>query len=73
MLISIKVKTNAKKNEVICVGDNIFEVRTTTSPEKGKANRHVIELLSKYFKVSRSGISIIRGVNSHNKVVDVQK
>lgn len=73
MLISIKVKTNAKKNEVICVGDNIFEVRTTASPEKGKANQRVIELLSKYFKVSRSGISIIRGVKSHNKIIDIKK
>ena len=73
MLISIKVKTNAKKNEVICVGDNIFEVRTTTSPEKGKANRHVIELLSKYFKVSRSSISIIKGAKSHNKIIDIKK
>ena len=73
MLISIKVKTNAKKNEVICVGDNIFEVRTTTSPEKGKANQCVIELLSKYFQISKSSISIIKGAKSHNKIIDIKK
>ena len=73
MLISIKVKTNAKKNEVRCCDDNIFEVRTTATPEKGKANRCVIELLSQYFQVSKSSISIIAGANSHHKIINIQK
>lgn len=73
MLISIKVKTNAKKNEVKTICVDKLEVSTTATPEKGRANRCVIELLSKYFQVSKSSISIIKGSNSHNKIIDIKK
>ena len=73
MLISIKVKTNAKKNGIKTICMNVLEVSTTATPEKGKANQCVIELLSKHFQVSKSSISIIRGANSHHKIIDITK
>lgn len=48
MIIKVKVKPGASKNEVKKIDENIYEVRTTVIPEKGKANEKVIELLAKF-------------------------
>ena len=73
MLLSVKVKTNAKKNEVMCIGDGLFVVRTTVTPENGKANKCVIDLLSQYFRVPKGCISIIKGSLSHHKIIDIKQ
>lgn len=73
MIISVKVKTNAKKNDVICISNDTFEVKTTATPENGKANKSVVELLSQYFKVSKNSIVIIKGSRSHNKIIEIKQ
>ena len=72
MLITIKVKTNARKNEVIKVDDRNFDVKTTITPEDGKANASVIEQLAKYFRVAKSKVSIVKGKTAHVKVVEIE-
>ncbi|MBQ7536769.1 MAG: DUF167 domain-containing protein [Rickettsiales bacterium] len=71
MRITIKVKTNAGKNEVRKVDDSNFEVKTTITPEDGKANASVIEQLAKYFRVAKSKVNIIKGKTAHVKVVEI--
>ena len=73
MLITIKVKTNARKDEVIKIDDGNFEVKTTITPEDGKANASVIEQLAKYFRVAKSKVSIVKGRTAHVKVVEIEK
>lgn len=72
MIISVKVKTSAKSNQVIVVDKKTFEVRTTEKPENGKANKCVIDLLSKHFKIAKSKVSILKGINSRYKVIQIQ-
>jgi len=67
---NVKVIPHAKQNKVIEDND-ILRVYTTTAPEHGRANGAVIELLSEYFKVSKSSISIVRGSTSHSKVIRI--
>ena len=71
--INVKVKTNSRSNNVLMLGNNLFEVRVTTPPEKGKANKKVIELLADYLKVPKTSISIIRGHSSKQKVFEIEK
>lgn len=71
MIIKVKVKPGASKNEVKKIDENIYEVRTTVIPEKGKANEKVIELLAKFFDVPKSKIEIIRGQTSREKEVKI--
>lgn len=47
-------------------------MRVTVPPEGGKANRAVIELLSKALKVPKSSIEVVRGETSRNKVVFIE-
>ena len=72
MLITIKVKTNARKNEVIKVDDRNFDVKTTITPEDGKANASVVEQLAKYFRVAKRKVSIVNGRTAHVKVVEIE-
>ena len=72
MRITIKVKTNAGRNEVIKVDDGNFEVKTTITPEDGKANASVVEQLAKYFLVAKSKVNIINGRTAHVKVVEIE-
>ena len=72
MKIRVKVKPNAKKDEVKQIENDYFEIRVTVVPEKGKANKRVIELLSKYLKVPKSRIKLIRGETSKEKLFEVE-
>jgi len=69
--IKVKVKPGASENEVKKIDESLYEVRTTTIPEKGKANEKVIELLSDFFDVPKSKIKIIKGQASREKEVEV--
>jgi len=44
----------------------------TVPPEGGKANRAVVELLSKTLKVPKSSIEIVRGETSRVKTVRIE-
>ena len=72
MQITIKIKTNAGRNEVVKISENSFEVKTTITPEDGKANASVIEQLAKYFRVAKSKVSIVKGKTAHVKVVEIE-
>ena len=72
MIINVKVKTNSKKNEIIKTFDNSYIIKTTAMPENGKANKNVIDILSKYFKVGKNKVKILKGITSHNKIVKLE-
>ncbi|RUM87332.1 MAG: hypothetical protein DSZ24_06440 [Thermodesulfatator sp.] len=40
-------------------------------PEKGKANKQLVEVLAKHFGVKKSSVKILKGETSHNKVVEI--
>ncbi|MEZ0324162.1 MAG: DUF167 domain-containing protein [Hydrogenothermaceae bacterium] len=71
MRIKIKVKPGSSKNEIKKVDENLYEIRTTVIPEKGKANEKAIELLSYFFNVPKSKIKIVRGETSREKEVEI--
>ncbi len=68
----MKVKTNAKKEEVN-LKEGFYEVKVNAAPVEGKANESVIKLISEYFKVSKSRIRIIKGETSRNKLLEINK
>lgn len=40
-------------------------------PIKGKANRAIIKMISRYFRVKPTNVKIIRGLSSRTKVVEI--
>ena len=68
MKLSVKVKPRAKEDRVEVNKDEI-RIFVKEPPEKGKANKAVIKLLAKHFKVPQASIKIISGKTSRNKIV----
>lgn len=71
MLIEVKVKTRAHKNEVQKTGEGNYVVFVSAVPEKGKANEKVINLLSDYFGKPKQSIRIVHGRTSKNKQIQI--
>lgn len=67
-IFSLKISPNASKNEIIKTPDG-FKVKITAQPIDGKANKALIEFLSKQFKVPKSYFEILRGETSKDKTL----
>jgi hypothetical protein len=68
--VEIKVYPRSSKEKII-ESDEILKVYVKKAPDKGKANKDVIKLISKRYKVKKSDIRIIRGKTSRNKLLEV--
>jgi uncharacterized protein (TIGR00251 family) len=71
MRISVRVKPNARKNEVQRLEEKRFLVTVTAPPVEGKANEKAIELLAKYFHVPKRRVIILKGAASKEKIVEI--
>ncbi|PIT90239.1 MAG: hypothetical protein COU22_03265 [Candidatus Komeilibacteria bacterium CG10_big_fil_rev_8_21_14_0_10_41_13] len=50
-----------------------LRVKLKSAPVKGQANQALIEMLAKYYKVSKTQIRIIQGLSSRNKIIKINK
>jgi uncharacterized protein (TIGR00251 family) len=73
MHIRIVVTPRAKKSGIIELQNGCLKVKLTSPPIKNRANRELIDLLSRYYRVSKSAIRIIRGVHSREKLVEIDR
>lgn len=68
MRLKIKVIPNSRKDEIV-EGDPLV-VRVTDQPEKNKANKKVLKLLSRYFDTR---VSLVSGSTSREKIIEVEQ
>jgi len=68
--IKVKVVPNARQNKVL---DEEGQLRAyvTAPPAEGKANKALIEIVAKYFKVKKSSVKIVKGEKSREKVMEI--
>ncbi len=71
--VTVKVKPNAKREEIKELSSNELEIAVKEPPQEGKANKRVIELVASYFNVPKSNVSIVRGEKSKSKILKVIK
>jgi uncharacterized protein (TIGR00251 family) len=71
MKILVRVRPNARKNEIIRLDETSFQVHVTAPPAEGRANEKVIELLAEFFRKPKRSITILRGRSSRDKIVEV--
>ncbi len=68
LTIQIKISPNASKNEIIKDEAGI-KIKLTAQPVEGKANKALIEFLSKQFKIAKTSIIILKGETSKDKTL----
>ena len=69
MKLEIRVQPRSSKEEVKRLSEGSYKVYMHEPAIEGKANKKLIEILSRYFGVKKSEISIISGLKSKNKIV----
>lgn len=72
--LSVKVKPNARRSlfEPSEGEDGIWKAELKSPPVDGKANKELIGLIAKYFKVAKSKVDIKHGASGKLKRVIVQ-
>ena len=71
MLIQVHVTPNSRRATVTKVGELSFEVKVDEKAIDGKANKRLLELMSRHLGVPKSKIAIVRGAKSRDKVLEV--
>jgi uncharacterized protein (TIGR00251 family) len=70
--LAVKVTPNTGRNEVTGFKEDVLQVRIAAPPEKGKANKELVDFLSDKLGVKKSSITITRGPTSRNKVLAIE-
>lgn len=68
LVIKIKIVPNSSKNDII-IEDEFIKVKVTAQPIENKANKALIEFLSKKFKIPKTSIQIVKGDTSKEKTL----
>ena len=70
--IAVRVQANARQNKVLSFKDGVLHLRIAAPPIKGKANQELIRFLSDILKVSKSHLSIEKGLTGKNKIIAIK-
>ena len=65
--LKARVHTGSSRRDVVEKHDGLH-IYTCRKPVNGEANLDVLQLLSEYFKVPKSSVSIVRGERSREKL-----
>ena len=57
--------------DFIEINKDEISIGILSEPQKGKANKELIEKISKYFDVPKSNVRIVSGEKSRKKLVEV--
>lgn len=68
LILKIRIVPNSSKNDII-LEDEFVKVKITAQPIENKANKALIEYLSKTFKVPKTSIEIVKGETSKDKTL----
>ncbi len=71
MIIKVKVVPKSSKVSVE-QRDDVLHVKLTAPPDKGKANKQLVEVLARHFGVKKQMVKILKGETSHNKVIEIE-
>ncbi len=71
-LITLIVKPQSKQADIKQIDTTTYEIAIKAKPEKGKANKEIIELLAKFFNIKKNQITIVKGHKSRQKIIQIE-
>lgn len=70
--IKLKVVPGSSRTKLMgLLGEDTVKIKVSAPPEKGKANKEVMEFLSELFHIPTKNIQITRGETSPHKTVRI--
>ncbi len=73
MKIRVSVKAQSKQESIQKIREREYLVRVKAPAQEGKANEAVGALLAKHFKLPKSGVMLLHGAKSKEKVFQIEK
>ena len=70
--LPVKVTPNAGRNEITGFKEGVLQVRIGAPPDKGKANKELVDFLSAILGVRKSAVLIVKGQTSRHKVIAIE-
>lgn len=67
VVLPVRAQPGARANGIRGEHQGALKVSVTQAPEKGKANKAIIEVLAKTLGLARSQIQLLSGDTSHDK------
>lgn len=68
LIVKVRIVPNSSKNDII-LEEDFIKVKITAQPIENKANKALIEFLSKSFKIPKTNIDILKGETSKEKTL----
>ena len=65
------IQPRSSKNEVTGLYNDALKIRLTSPPVDNKANKACMSFFAKWLGISPSKISIVQGLSSKNKIIEV--
>jgi len=65
------IQPRSSKNEVAGIYNEALKIRLTSPPVDGAANKACMSFVAKWLEISPSEVSIIKGLSSKNKTIEV--
>ncbi len=72
MRFFVKVKPSAKTTKFKKIDDTHFEIWVKEPAREGRANEAMLKVISANLGISRSAISIIFGLKSRKKILEIK-
>lgn len=69
--LAVRVQPNAARSQFVRFQDGVLHLRIAAPPVRGKANRELIDFLSRLLDLPRSTLSIEKGLTSRRKTLAV--
>lgn len=73
LIIEIKIFPSSGKQEFVLDSSGILKCYIKSQPEKGKANKEVIEFLAESLEIPKYLISIVSGLTTQRKKIKIAK
>ncbi|AJC48415.1 YggU family protein [Allofrancisella guangzhouensis] len=67
--VSVYIQPNSSKTEICREYKSSLKIKISSPAVDGKANKAVIDFLSKQFKIKKKNIIIVKGITSRQKVI----
>jgi uncharacterized protein (TIGR00251 family) len=70
--IEVRLQPRGSRDELLGIRDGVLRAKVSAPPVDGRANQALCRLIAKRLGVPPSGVSVIRGERSRDKVVRVE-
>lgn len=71
MKIKIKAQPNASQNEIAGFMGDALKIRVNATPQSGKANKAIENLLVQKLALKKSQVRIVSGLTHPHKIVEI--